>query len=81
MSVKDERYRYYLKLILGTIAFFAFLYYTHIQVTNPSLMVDRWIFIMLLATMGALLGVDIFDQYRGGGGGNSGGGSSGGGAQ
>ena len=69
VNVADERIRYFLKLALGSIAFFVFLFYTYIEVTNPALVVDRWIFIMLLAVMGALLGVDIFEQYRSGGGG------------
>jgi Na+-transporting NADH:ubiquinone oxidoreductase subunit NqrB len=69
VNVADERIRYYLKLALGSIAFFFFLYYTYIEVTNPALVVDRWIFLMLLAVMGALLGVDIFEQYRSSGGG------------
>ena len=71
VNVADERIRYYLKLALGSIAFFVFLFYTYIEVTT-AVAVDRWVFIMLLALMGALLGVDIFDQYRNGGGGGGG---------
>ena len=71
VNVADERIRYYLKLALGSIAFFVFLFYTYIEVTT-AVAVDRWVFIMLLTLMGALLGVDIFDQYRNGGGGGGG---------
>ena len=64
----QKQVRFYVKLGLGAICFFAFLYYTHLHITDSSIMIDRWIFIMLIVVMGSLLGVDMLDQYRGGGG-------------
>lgn len=55
----------YVKLMLGSLAFGALLYFLQIHIIRPSITVPYWVFVLLLAVMGSLLGVDILDQYRG----------------
>ena len=68
VSSRQEKVRFYIKTALGTISFFVFMHYTYLQVLDPDVVVDQWVFIMLIVVMGSLLGVDMIDQYLGGGG-------------
>lgn len=56
----------YVELSIGALAFGALLYFMNLHVANAGITVPVWIFIMLLAVMGSMLGVDLLKQYRGG---------------
>lgn len=55
----------YVKLFVGTLAFGTLVHFLYLDITRPGITVPAWVFVMLLAIMGSMLGVDILDQYRG----------------
>lgn len=65
MSNQSQPLKLYVKLFLGSVAFGALLYFMQLHVIRSNVTVPYWMFLILLAIMGSLLGVDILDQYRG----------------
>lgn len=62
----DNRRRFYLLLAIGSTSFATFLYYTHLEITDPDVTVAPIIFFMLLGVMGGALGIDVLSQVGGG---------------
>lgn len=54
----------YVKIGIGALSWAVMVYFFYLDITAPGIEVPAWVYVVMLAIMGATLGIDVLDQTR-----------------